>query len=151
MWFGFLIEHLAIYFHPFLKRFLGIVPGTTGIILKHSHQHTTYSSTRKKTAYGFRTGDMVTATVPAGKNKGVHKGRVAVRMTGNFNIQSGIPGAPTVQGISYKHCRVVQRADGYGYVWQATPIEPPQARAATASRSAPFLTALKDGVSRSKI
>lgn len=107
--------------------------------------------TRKKTAFGFRTGDMVTATVPAGKNKGVHKGRVAVRMTGNFNIQSGIPGVPTVQGISYKHCRVVQRADGYGYVWQATPIEPPQARAATASRSAPFLTALKDGVSRSKI
>lgn len=104
--------------------------------------------TRKKTAYGFRTGDMVAATVPAGKNKGVYKGRVAVRMTGSFNIQSGISGAPAVQGISHKHCRILQRADGYGYVWQTTP---PKARAATASRSAPFLTSLKDGVSRSKI
>jgi 5-methylcytosine-specific restriction endonuclease McrA len=107
--------------------------------------------TRKKTAFGFRTGDMVLATVPAGKNKGVYKGRVAIRMTGNFNVQPGTAGAVTVQGISHKHCRVLQRADGYGYVWQTTQIEQPTARATTASRSAPFLTALKDGVSRSEI
>ena len=107
--------------------------------------------TRKKTAFGFRTGDMVMAIVPTGKNQGVHKGRVAIRMTGNFNVQSGIAGAATVQGISHKHCRILQRADGYGYVWQTTQIEQPKARAATASRSAPFLTVLKDGVSRSKI
>jgi hypothetical protein len=119
--------------------------------------------TRKKTAFGFRTGDMVKATVPSGKNKGTHKGRVAIRMTGNFNVQSGLAGAVTVQGISHKHCRVMQRADGYGYVWQTTQLEQPKARASTgedfssarfalriASRSAPFLTALKDGVSRSK-
>ena len=106
--------------------------------------------TRRKTAFGFRTGDMVQATVPAGKNKGTHKGRVAIRMTGNFNIQPGIADATTVQGISHKHCRVLQRADGYGYAWQTTQIEQAKARAATASRSAPFLTALKDGVSRSK-
>jgi hypothetical protein len=117
---------------------------------------------RKKTAFGFRTGDMVQATVPSGKNKGVHKGRVAIRMTGNFNVQSGLAGAVTVQGISHKYCRILQRADGYGYVWQTTQIE--QARASTgedfssarfalriASRSVPFLIALKDGVSRSKI
>jgi hypothetical protein len=72
-------------------------------------------------------------------------------MTGNFNVQSGLAGAGTVQGISHKHCRVLQRADGYGYVWQATQIEQPKARASTASRSAPFLTALKDGVSRSNL
>lgn len=75
--------------------------------------------TRNKTAFGFRTGDMVLATVPSGKNKGVHKGRVAIRMTGNFNIQAGLSGVPAVQGISYKHCRVLQRADGYGYAWQS--------------------------------
>jgi 5-methylcytosine-specific restriction endonuclease McrA len=107
--------------------------------------------TRKKTAFGFRTGDMVVATVPSGKNKGVHKGRVAIRMTGNFNVQPGLARAVTVQGISHKQCRVLQRADGYGYVWQATQIKQSTARASTASRSAPFLTALKDGVSRSKI
>ncbi|WP_307720807.1 hypothetical protein [Pseudoduganella lutea] len=82
---------------------------------------------------------------------GQYKGRVAVRMTGSFNIQSGIASVPTVQGISYKHCRFLQRADGYGYVWQPTWIEQPKAKAATASRSALFLTALKGGVSRSKI
>jgi 5-methylcytosine-specific restriction endonuclease McrA len=107
--------------------------------------------TRKKTAFGFRTGDMVRATVPAGKNKGVYTGRVAIRITGNFNIQLGAAGAAPVQGISHKHCRVLQRADGYGYIWQTTPVEQPTARGATASRSAPFLTALKDGVSRRKI
>ena len=106
--------------------------------------------TRKKTAFGFRTGDMVLATVPTGKNKGMHKGRVAIRMTGNFNIQRGIAGVPAVQGISHKHCRVLQRADGFGYTWQDT-FNQPKAKAMTASRSASFLTALKDGVSRSKI
>ncbi|MFD2274148.1 hypothetical protein ACFS07_32595 [Undibacterium arcticum] len=44
-------------------------------------------------------------------------------MTGNFNIQTGIAGAATVQGISHKHCRIVQRADGYGYVWQTTQFQ----------------------------
>jgi hypothetical protein len=94
---------------------------------------------------------MVKATVPYGKNKGVHKGRVAIRMTGNFNVQSGLAGAVTVQGISHKYCRVQQRADGYGYVWQTTQSEPPKTRTSTASRSAPCLTALKAGVSRSNI
>lgn len=106
--------------------------------------------TRKKTAFGFRTGDMVLAIVPSGKHKGVHKGRVAIRMSGNFNIQPGLTDVPAVQGISYKHCRVLQRADGYGYAWQKT-YQQPKVRAATASRSAPFLTGLKDGVFRNKI
>lgn len=72
--------------------------------------------TRQKTAYGFRTGDMVMATV---------------------------------QGISHKHCRVVQRADGYGYAWSTMQIQQPKVKAGTATRSSPFLSALKDGVSRS--
>jgi 5-methylcytosine-specific restriction endonuclease McrA len=105
--------------------------------------------TRQKTAFGFRTGDMVVANVACGKQRGVHKGRVAIRLSGSFNIQAGIAGAATVQGISHKHCRIVQRADGYGYAWQTTQIQQLKARATTASRSAPFLTALKDGVSRS--
>ena len=120
--------------------------------------------TRKKTAFGFRTGDMVEANVPSGKKQGQHHGRVAIRMSGNFNIQPGIEGMATVQGISYKHCHIVQRADGYGYAWQITqpqqtkasamaPNSKPTAKstAATSAMSAPVLTGLKADVSRSKI
>ncbi|VVE34649.1 hypothetical protein PTE30175_03737 [Pandoraea terrae] len=76
---------------------------------------------RSKTAFGFRTGDMVLATVPNGKKAGTYQGRVAIRQTGSFNIQSGKPGVPTVQGISQKHCKVLQRGDGYGYACQPSP------------------------------
>ncbi|MDB5781960.1 MAG: hypothetical protein JWQ50_1875, partial [Caballeronia mineralivorans] len=68
--------------------------------------------TRKKRVHGFQTGDRVRAIVPKGKKAGVHVGRVAVRASGSFNIQT-----PTgvVQGIAHRHCTTVQRADGYGY------------------------------------
>lgn len=67
---------------------------------------------RQKQVKGFQTGDMVKAIVPTGKKAGTHTGRVAVRKTGSFNIQTE-QGA--VQGISYKYCTVIQRGDGYGY------------------------------------
>ncbi len=67
---------------------------------------------RAKRVKGFATGDLVRADVPSGKKAGVHQGRVAVRATGSFNIQTS---AEVVQGISHKHCQRVQRADGYGY------------------------------------
>jgi hypothetical protein len=54
----------------------------------------------------------VKAVVPTGKKRGVHTGRVAVRTSGSFNIQT--PQGP-VQGISYRHCRCIYRADGYSY------------------------------------
>ncbi len=127
--------------------------------------------TRSKTAFGFRTGDMGVATVPAGKHQGVHKGRLAIRMTGNFNLQTGIEGATTVQGISHKYCNIAQRTDGYGYAWtiiqlqpqpqKAQPLDKPArikvtkstqtSKATTASRPAPRRPTLRDGVSRSKI
>ncbi|MGP8288590.1 RNA-guided endonuclease IscB [Halomonas sp. AOP7-C1-8] len=67
---------------------------------------------RQKQVRGFQTGDIVKAVVPSGKKAGTHTGRVAVRKTGSFNIQTD-HGA--VQGISHKHCTVIQRGDGYGY------------------------------------
>ncbi|MCK7546146.1 RNA-guided endonuclease IscB [Marinobacter bryozoorum] len=67
---------------------------------------------RQKQVKGFQTGDMVKAIVPKGTKAGVWLGRVAVRKTGSFNIQT-LEGA--IQGISYKHCTLTQRADGYGY------------------------------------
>jgi 5-methylcytosine-specific restriction endonuclease McrA len=70
---------------------------------------------RTKRVRGFSTGDMVKAVVSKGLKAGVHAGRVAVRATGNFNIKTS---AVLVQGVNHKHCRVVQRADGYGYFQQ---------------------------------
>lgn len=71
---------------------------------------------RKKRVHGFGTGDMVRADVPSGVKAGIHTGRVAIRASGSFNIQSHQDGkAVVVQGISHKHCRVIQRCDGYGY------------------------------------
>lgn len=70
---------------------------------------------RTKCVKGFVTGDLVRAEVPKGKKAGSYLGRVAIRATGSFNIQTG---TEVVQGISHKHCRQVQRADGYGYFIQ---------------------------------
>ena len=43
--------------------------------------------------------------------------RVAVLAISSFNIQTG---SEIVQGISHKHCRIIQRSDGYGYSRIAT-------------------------------
>lgn len=61
---------------------------------------------------GFQTGDIVKAIVPSGLKRGEYLGRVAVRSSGYFNIETG---ASLIQGIGYKYCRVVQRNDGYSY------------------------------------
>ncbi|RCV87101.1 HNH endonuclease, partial [Vreelandella rituensis] len=67
---------------------------------------------RQKQVKGFQTGDRVRAIVPTGKKAGTHTGRVAIRKTGSFNIQTE-QGA--VQGISWPYCTLLQRGDGYGY------------------------------------
>lgn len=65
---------------------------------------------RSKSVHGFRTGYLVRAIVPAGKKKGAHAGRVAILASGSFDAQTR---AGIVQGIAYRHCRLVQRSDGY--------------------------------------
>ena len=52
------------------------------------------------------------AIVLKGKKIGSYTGRVAVRATGSFNIQTS---AGLVQGVSHRYCTVVQRGNGYGY------------------------------------
>jgi hypothetical protein len=64
--------------------------------------------TRNKMIGGFQTGDMVRAEVPKGKHAGIHVGRVAVRATGSFRVGRA-------DGINWKHCRILQRSDGYSY------------------------------------
>lgn len=70
---------------------------------------------RQKKVNGFQTGDQVIATVPFGRKKGLHMGRVAIRASGSFNVQTthGV-----VQGIRSKYCHLLQRADGYHYLAQ---------------------------------
>jgi 5-methylcytosine-specific restriction endonuclease McrA len=72
---------------------------------------------RSKRVHGFGTGDHVQAEVPSGRKAGTHRGRVAVRATGSFNIQTY---GQVVQGVAHRYCRVLQRADGYGYSRMAT-------------------------------
>ncbi|MGL6072297.1 RNA-guided endonuclease IscB [Craterilacuibacter sp.] len=73
--------------------------------------------TRSKRHFGFQTGDRIKAVVTTGKKAGTYCGRVAVRATGNFNIQ--IPGQPAIQGIHHRFCTLIQRADGYGYSFES--------------------------------
>jgi len=66
---------------------------------------------RGKRVHGFAT--VVNAIVSNGKEKaGTHRGRVAVRKTGSFSIQTG---NSVVQSTSWKHCRLMQPNDGYRY------------------------------------
>ena len=76
---------------------------------------------KQKKVHGFATGDMVKAIIPKGKKKGVHLGRVAVRQTGSFNLQTS---HQTIQGISYRYCRLIAHSDGYSYNWNGCPIPP---------------------------
>lgn len=104
--------------------------------------------TREKRIKGFQTGDMVSADVPKGKRKGVYVGRVAVRATGSFNIQTA---QGVVQGISHRCCKVVQRADGYGYSTVATRKElcdQVSHKAGIAPQSALYLPGINAEVSR---
>lgn len=70
--------------------------------------------TRQKRVHGFATGDMVKAVVPSGKKAGTYRGRVAVRKSGSFNIQTP---EGVIQGIGWRHCRLLSFNDGYGYAW----------------------------------
>ncbi len=63
---------------------------------------------RVKRFFGFQTGDLVLAVVPRGKYAGTHVGGVAVRANGSFKVGE-------VDGISWRHCQMLQRADGYYY------------------------------------
>ena len=57
---------------------------------------------------------MVRAVVTKGKKVGTYLGRVAIRASGSFSIQTenGL-----MQGIHHRFCTLIQRADGYGYSW----------------------------------
>jgi 5-methylcytosine-specific restriction endonuclease McrA len=65
---------------------------------------------------GFKTGDLVHAVVPSGKKAGTYTGRVLVRASGSFDIQTK---AGRVQGIHARYCHPLHRSDGYSYQKEA--------------------------------
>ncbi|MGW6704343.1 RNA-guided endonuclease IscB [Streptomyces sp. NPDC054956] len=66
---------------------------------------------RSKTHHGYATGDLVRAVVPRGKWAGTWVGRISVRTSGQHRITT-----PSSRfDVSYKHLRMVRRADGYVY------------------------------------
>ena len=69
---------------------------------------------RKKTHFGFQTGDMIIANIPEGKYKGCWQGRVAIRKTGYLDLKDSI-GKRICQGVPAKYCRLIQRANGWQY------------------------------------
>jgi hypothetical protein len=66
---------------------------------------------RTKIVFVFQTGDLLKADVADGKFQGKHKGRVAIRKSGSFDITASV-GKVTV---SHKNCHLVQKGDGYEY------------------------------------
>lgn len=70
---------------------------------------------------GFRTGDMVRAIVTSGKKAGAYVGRIAIRASGSCNIQTK---QGTIQGIHYRYCHPLHRADGYRYAQGACVSSP---------------------------
>ncbi|MCR1347090.1 HNH endonuclease, partial [Acidithiobacillus ferrooxidans] len=90
-------------------------------------------------------GDLVKAVVTTGKKVGTYLGRVAIRASGSFNIQTA---TGLVQGVHHRFCTLLQRADGYGYFWtkiSSTQGDAGMGRSATAALSIPGIHA---GVSR---
>nr|MCU0553008.1 hypothetical protein [Leptolyngbya sp. Prado105] len=61
---------------------------------------------------GFQTGDIISATVTAGKKIGSYGGRVLCRASGSFDITTT---AGRVAGISHKYCKAIHKKDGYSY------------------------------------
>jgi 5-methylcytosine-specific restriction endonuclease McrA len=100
---------------------------------------------RARRVHGFGTGDHVQADVPSGRKAGTHRGRVAVRATGSFNIQTH---GQVVQGVAHRYCRVLQRADGYGYSRMAT--DKGEAGTGAATQPGLSLPGLKAEVSRAE-
>lgn len=63
---------------------------------------------------GFQTGDIVKATVTAGKKVGSYVGRILCRATGSFDIATK---TGRVAGIGHRYCKPIHKKDGYAYAF----------------------------------
>ncbi len=65
-----------------------------------------------KKIFGFMTGDIVKANVSSGKYKGIHLGKVAVRLSGYFDIKKENSPLITTNKLN---CKLIHHFDGYSY------------------------------------
>ncbi len=88
--------------------------GTRRICNTDKHGFPISHRARQKVHFSFQTGDLVVAEIPKGKYAGRWVGRVAVRSSGYFDIKDSA-GRRVCQGVSRRHFRLLQRADGWQY------------------------------------
>ncbi|TFE72905.1 HNH endonuclease [Candidatus Methylacidiphilum fumarolicum] len=67
---------------------------------------------RRKVSFGFQTGEIARVVVPMGKKAGTYVGRIAIRASGSFKVQTA---DGVVQGVPHRFYRLLHRNDGYGY------------------------------------
>ena len=103
--------HIAEEFHVLLIKATGRGSRQFCRVDKHGFPRTSAKS--QKSVHGFKTGDFVRATIPRGKKQGTYSGRVAIRLTGNFCIDTL---DKKIDGISHRYCQNIQQADGYTYL-----------------------------------
>ncbi len=93
---------------------------------------------RQKQHVGFQTGDLVQAVIPRGQYTGTSTGRATVKASGQIRIVTSTGVHPT---ISHRHCRVLQRGNGWVYAQKLSNQE---------KGDGGFLPGLKAGVSAAK-
>jgi 5-methylcytosine-specific restriction endonuclease McrA len=75
---------------------------------------------QKQFTHGFRTGDIIRASVPNHlRNAGTHVGRMSAKAKGGFTIATA---QGRITDVGKKYCRLLQRADGYGYSQQCMTV-----------------------------
>ena len=65
---------------------------------------------------GLQTGDIVKATIPDGKYKGTHTGRIMIRSRGNHDIRT--MGGQRFSMTKKASIQVLQHIDGYQYSFE---------------------------------
>jgi hypothetical protein len=104
---------VAVRRYPFTIRLRDRVGGATQPVrIKLDPDSKTTGIALVAGADGNKPANIVRADIVQGKKAGTYLGRVAVRASGWFNVQT-----PTgvVLGISVRHCTLVHRSDGYSY------------------------------------
>ncbi len=84
---------------------------------------------RQKPHGGFQTGDLVQAVIPRGKYTGTWTGRATVKASGQIRIVTSTGVHPTT---SHRHCRVLQRGNGWVYTQKPSNQERGQAASSPA-------------------
>jgi 5-methylcytosine-specific restriction endonuclease McrA len=79
-----------------------------GFPRSHRRSENAPNGVKGRTYMGYKTGDIVLAVIPKGKNAGIHIGRIAIRQQPNFKLNG-------LDGVNPKYLKLLQRNDGYGY------------------------------------